>query len=125
MQPSRIARDLMASGMDHSVHLAIVQASLCTLQRAINDLAAMQQDHDDWLRTLQRGYDYHSLKTYKQFLKDVSRMEEQVKNAPRTIIEILTRYLGDVKHHGHQKSSSAQEGKSVGGDAGEQRRSSV
>ena len=77
----------MASGMDHSVHLAIVQASLCTLQRAVNDLAAMQQDHDDWLRTLQRGYDFHSLEKYKQFVKDVYRMEEQVKNAPRTIVE--------------------------------------
>ncbi len=87
MQPSRIARDLMASGMDHSVHLAIVQASLCTLQRAVNDLAAMQQDHDDWLHTLQLGYDFHSLEKYKQFVNDVYRMEEQVKNAPRTIVE--------------------------------------
>ncbi|KAL8646654.1 MAG: hypothetical protein Q9226_006770 [Calogaya cf. arnoldii] len=134
MPPSRIAIDLMAGGMGPSVHLTIVQASLCTLRRATIDLSAMRKDLDELLDTLQQGCDGQSLKKYRTLVKDINSMEKQVRHAPRIMaefeadIEILTslmRQLDDVKHNGHQKNSSTQDGRSMGEDGGEQRSSSV
>lgn len=87
MLPSRIAIDLMASGMDPSVHLTIVQASLCTLRRAMENLSAMRKDHDELLAFLQQGHDSHSLKKYKRLVKDINSIEKQVEHAPKTIAE--------------------------------------
>ncbi|KAL8847844.1 MAG: hypothetical protein Q9221_007146 [Calogaya cf. arnoldii] len=124
----------MASGMDPSLHLTIVQASLCTLRRATIELSAMRKDLDELLDTLQQGCDGQSLKTYKKLVKDINSMEKQVRHAPIIMAEFeadveiltsLTRQLDGIQHNGHQKSSSTQDGRSVGEDGGEQRRSSV
>ncbi|KAL8776272.1 MAG: hypothetical protein Q9213_008334 [Squamulea squamosa] len=131
MQPSRIAQDLMASGMDPSIHLNIAQASLCVLHRTVNHLSTLQKEHDELLPVLQQGYDFHSLEKYKKLLKDIHGMEVNIRNAPRTIAEldvditILTRHLREVKLNSYHKSLSTQEEKLVTGDKEEQRRTSV
>lgn len=87
MPPSRIAMELMASGMDPSIHLTIVQASLCTLRRAMEDLSTMRKEHDELLPSLQQGCDPNSLKKHEKLVKDLRIIEEQVKYAPNTIAE--------------------------------------
>ncbi|KAI4224169.1 MAG: hypothetical protein L6R36_004862 [Xanthoria steineri] len=130
MPPSRIAMDLMASGMDPTIHLTIVQASLCTLRRAMDDLSAMRKEHDELLPSLQQGCDPNSLKKHEKLVKDIHNIEEQVKYAPNTIaefesdIEMLTRHLDDIKHDSDQKSSSTREDKSMEGQ-GAQRRGTI
>ncbi|KAL8863793.1 MAG: hypothetical protein Q9198_010331 [Flavoplaca austrocitrina] len=131
MPTSRIARDLMASGMDTGIHLTIAQASLYVLRRAANDLEAMRNEQDELGQTLQQGHNLQASKKYKELVEDINAMSKQVKHAPRATaefegdIEMLTRYLEDVKRNGHQKASSTQDGRFVRGNGGEQRRSSV
>ncbi|KAL9032150.1 MAG: hypothetical protein Q9180_006671 [Flavoplaca navasiana] len=121
----------MASGMDIDIHLTIAQASLYSLRRAANDLEAMRNKHDELRQTLQQGHNPQALKKCKEVVEDINAMSKQVKHAPRATaefegdIEMLTKYLQDVKHNGHQKASSTQDGRFVGGDGREQRRSSV
>ncbi|KAL8889918.1 MAG: hypothetical protein Q9192_005949 [Flavoplaca navasiana] len=131
MPASRIARDLMASGMDTDIHLTIAQASLYVLRRAANDLEAKRNEHDELRQTLQLGHNLPASKKYKELVEDINAVSKQVKHAPRATaefevdIKMLTSYLEDVKHNGHQKASSTQDGKFVRRDGGEQRRSSV
>ncbi|KAL8709631.1 MAG: hypothetical protein Q9220_005723 [cf. Caloplaca sp. 1 TL-2023] len=54
MQPSRIARELITSGFDPSIHLAIAQHSLTHIQDLQSELPAMEQELKDMARVLQQ-----------------------------------------------------------------------
>lgn len=89
MQPSRIAKDLMASGMDSSIHLAIAQESLRSLQDAVRDLPVILRDHDELLPLLlQQSFEIIGEKEYESLVKDIYSMQEAVKHAPRTIAQL-------------------------------------
>ncbi|KAL8769611.1 MAG: hypothetical protein Q9209_004408 [Squamulea sp. 1 TL-2023] len=121
----------MASGMDPSIHLAIAQSSLCILHRTVNELLALQKEHDELLPVLQQGYDFHSLKKYKKLVKDIQGMEVEVRNAARTMAEfdvdvtILSRQFKEVKPNSHHQNFSTQEERLAYSNGEEQKRTSV
>ncbi|KAL8677827.1 MAG: hypothetical protein Q9186_005772 [Xanthomendoza sp. 1 TL-2023] len=131
MQPSRIAQDLVACGMDPTILLAIAQENLHSHRDTMNELPALQKDHNKSLPVLQQSNDMKASKKYKPVVRDIYSVSELIENAPRMIaeletdIEMLTRYLESHKDNDHQKSPSTHEEKSIGGHGGEQRRSSA
>lgn len=88
MPALRIARDLIASGIDPDIHLTIAQASLHILRRAANDLEAMRNKHDELRQTLQQGPNLQALKKYKELVEDINAVSKQVKHAPRATAEL-------------------------------------
>ncbi|KAL8816623.1 MAG: hypothetical protein Q9223_004398 [Gallowayella weberi] len=125
MQPSRIVQELIASGMDPAILLAIAQENLRNLRETMNELPAPQKDQDGLLPVLQQSNETEETKKSKQAASNLYSSSELVRDVPRMIaeveidIEMLTRYLESDKDNDHQKSPGAHERESIGGHGGE------
>ena len=109
MPASRIARDLIASGMDAEIHLTIVQASLYTLRRTEDELSVMRKDLDELVSTSRRSNAFESLERYERLVEDINAIDKQVKHAPKIIAE----YEIDVRvYHGVRRDRVNADGKS-------------
>ncbi|KAL8802157.1 MAG: hypothetical protein Q9182_004023 [Xanthomendoza sp. 2 TL-2023] len=109
MQPSHLVRELIASGMDPAIILAIAQENLRNLRDIMNGLPALQESQDG---LLQQSSEMKASKKWNQAVREVYSVSESVRDAPRMIAELeidiqfLTKYLEGHEDHDHQQSPS-------------------
>ncbi|KAL8723872.1 MAG: hypothetical protein Q9181_007113 [Wetmoreana brouardii] len=131
MQPSRIAQDLMRSGFDTELHLAIAQESLRQLRLSQDDLPVMEREYAELLRILRHSQSSHLRERLRRLGEEIGELKEDLKGAPRKIevlkidIALLRERLAAIKADDRQDNPNTKEAKTVmiernrgGGDSG-------
>ncbi|KAL8696193.1 MAG: hypothetical protein Q9201_007783 [Fulgogasparrea decipioides] len=119
MQPSRIAQDLMRSGFDPELHLAIAQESFHELRLSQDDLPEMEREYAELLRILRHSQSSHLRERLRRLGEEIGALREDLKGAPRRIevlkndIALLRGHLTAIRGDDCQQDPNTKEAKTV------------
>ncbi|KAL8946073.1 MAG: hypothetical protein Q9222_007484 [Ikaeria aurantiellina] len=123
MQPSRIAHDLITSGFDTAIHLAIAEQSLDHIQDLQTDLPAMEAELKDMARILRHSsQDAGLMERLGKLGEEFKELKRELEGAPKVIealetdIALLRRYFATVNGDEVQGGANTTLAKSMGNE---------